>query len=70
MVVSVQLGVASRLTARDAAGFCPSITTTLPKFGQFLAGNRFTEGKATEQSSAWAGRHEELLKVPFLRTVM
>ena len=43
-----------------------SITTTLPHFGQFLAGNRFAKGNATKLSSAWAGRHEEVLKVPFL----
>ena len=29
-----------------------SITTTLPQLGQFLAGNRFAEGKATKLSSA------------------
>ena len=39
-------------------------------FGQFLAGNRFAEGKTTKLSSAWAGRHEEVLKAPFLRTVV
>ena len=48
----------------------PSITTTLPKFGQFLAGNRFAETKDTKLSSAWAGRHGEVLKAPFLRTVV
>ena len=47
-----------------------SITTTLPQLGQFLAGNRFAEGKATKLSSAWTGRHEEVLKVHFLRTVI
>ena len=47
-----------------------SITTTLPQLGQFLAGNRFAEGKATKLSSAWTGRHEEVLKVHFLRTVV
>ena len=47
-----------------------SITTTLPQFGQFLAGNRFAEDKATKLSSAWASRHEEVLKVPCLRTVV
>ena len=36
----------------------------------FLAGNRFPEGRATKLASAWAGRHEEVLKVPFLRTVV
>ena len=36
----------------------PSITTTLPQFGQFLTGNRFAEGKATKLSSAWAGCYE------------
>ncbi len=35
-----------------------------------MAGNRFTEGKATKLSIAWADRHEEVLKVPFLRTVV
>ena len=44
----------------------PSITTTLPQFGQALAGNRFAEGKATKLSSTWAGRHEEVLTVLFL----
>ena len=42
-----------------------SITTTLPKCGQLLAGNRFAEGKSTKLSSAWAGRHEEVLKAHF-----
>ena len=42
----------------------------LVTFGQFLAGNRFAEGKTTKLSSAWAGRHEEVLKGPFLRTVV
>ena len=42
----------------------------LVTFGQFLAGNRFAEGKTTKLSSAWAGRHEEVLKAPFLRTVV
>ena len=55
---------------RFPTGGVPSITTTFPKFGQFLAGNRFAEGKATKLSSAWSGRHEEVLKVPFLRTVV
>ena len=60
----------------DAAvcGVCPlrprCVTTTLPSFGQFLAGNRFAEGKTTKLSSALAGRHEEVLKVPFWRTVV
>ena len=31
-----------------------------------LAGDRFSEGKSTKLSSAWTGRHEEVLKVPFL----
>ena len=35
-----------------------------------MAGNRFAEGKATKLSSAWTGRHEEVLKVHFLRTVV
>ena len=48
----------------------PSITTTLPQLGQFLAGNRFAEGTATKLSSAWTGRHGEVLKVHFLRTVV
>ena len=48
----------------------PSITTTLPQSGSVLAGNRFMEGKATKLSSAWAGSHEEVLKVPFLRSVI
>ena len=48
----------------------PSITTTLLRFGQFLAGNRFAKGKAARLSRAWAGRHEEALKVPFLRSVV
>ena len=48
----------------------PSITTTLPQFSQFMAGNRLTEGKATKLSIAWAGRHEEVLKVLFFRTVV
>ena len=43
----------------------PSITTTLPQCGQLLAGNRFAEGKATKLSSAWAGRHGEVLKAHF-----
>ena len=47
-----------------------SITTTLPKFGQFLAGNRFAETKDTKLSSAWAGRHGEVPKAPFLRSVV
>ncbi len=47
-----------------------SITTTLLRFGQFLAGNRFAKGKAARLSRAWAGRHEEVLKVPFLRSVV
>ena len=53
--------------ARDSR---PSITTTLLRFGQFLAGNRFAKGKAARLSRAWAGRHEEVLKVPFLRSVV
>ena len=36
----------------------------------FLAGNRFAEGKATKLSSAWAGRYEEVLKVPIILTVV
>ena len=52
----------------------PSITTTLPPFGSHLVSfwpeNRFAEGKTTKLSSAWAGRHEEVLKGPFLRTVV
>ena len=48
----------------------PSITTTLPQFGQFLGGTCFAEGKATKLSSVWSGRHEEVLKVPLLRTVV
>ena len=44
---------------------CPSITTTVPQFGQALAGNRFAEGMATKLSSAWAGSHEGL-QGPFL----
>ena len=44
--------------------------THVPQFGQFLAENRFAEGKATKLSSAWAGRHEEVLKILFLRTVV
>ena len=48
-----------------------SITTTVPQFGQFLAWNRFAEGKAAAKlSSAWAGVHKEVLKVPSLRTVI
>ena len=47
-----------------------STTTTVPQFGQLLAGNRFAEGKATKLSRVWASRHEEVLKVPFLRTVV
>ena len=35
-----------------------------------MAGNRFAEGKATKLSSTWAGSHEEVLKIPFLRTVV
>ena len=35
-----------------------------------MAGNRLTEGKATKLSIAWAGRHEEVLKVLFFRTVV
>ena len=46
------------------------ITTTLPQFGQFLGGTCFAEGKATKLSSVWSGRHEEVLKVPLLRTVV
>ena len=42
-----------------------NITTTLPQCGQLLAGNRFAERKATKLSSAWAGRHEEVLKAHF-----
>ena len=47
-----------------------SITTTLPQFGRFLAGNRFAEGKATKLSSAWAGRYEEVFKVPIMPIVV
>ena len=47
-----------------------SITTTFPQFSQFMAGNRFTEGKSTKLSIACVGRHEEVLKVPFFRTVV
>ena len=47
-----------------------SITTTLPQFSQFMAGNRLTEGKTTKLSITWAGRHEEVLKVLFFRTVV
>ena len=36
----------------------------------FWPENRFAEGKATKLSSALAGRHEEVLKVPFWRTVV
>ena len=43
---------------RTIPGQPPSITTTLPQFGQFLTGNRFAEGKATKLSSAWAGCYE------------
>ena len=39
-------------------------------FGQFLAGNRFAEGKSTKLSSALAGRYEEVLKVPFWQSVV
>ena len=35
-----------------------------------MAGNRFAEGKATKLSSAWAGRYEEVLKVPIIPTVV
>ena len=48
----------------------PSITTTLLRFGQFLAGNRFAKSKAARLSRAWAGRYEAALKVPFLRSVV
>ena len=48
----------------------PSITTTLLRFGLFLAGHRFAKGKAARLSRAWAGRYEEALKVPFLRSVV
>ena len=47
-----------------------SITTTLLRFGQFLAGNRFAKGKAARLSRAWAGRHKEVLKVLFLRSLV
>ena len=50
----------------DKRPYAANITTTLPQFGQALAGNRFAEGKATNLSSTWAGRHEEVLKVLFL----
>ena len=60
-----------RVAATLASGVLPpSITTTLPKFGQFLARNRFAETKVTKLSSAWAGRHGEVLKAPFLRSVV
>ena len=57
-------------SSEDLYRLDPSITTTLPQLGQFLAGNRFAEGKATKLSSVWTGRHEEVLKVHFLRTVV
>ena len=57
-------------TQRELSGQISSITTTLLRFGQFLAGNRFAKGKAARLSRAWAGRHEEVLKVPFLRSVV
>ena len=41
-----------------------------PQFGQFLAGNRLAKGKATKQSSAWTGRHKEVLKAPLLQCVV
>ena len=47
-----------------------SRTRTVPQLGQALAGNRFAEGMATKLSSAWAGSHEEVFKVPFLRSVV
>ena len=53
-----------------AGKFRPSITTTLPQFGQFLAEHRFAEGNATKLPSAWVGPHEEVLKVPILGTVV
>ena len=43
---------------------------TLPQFGRFLAGNRFVEGNAAKLSSAWTGRYEQVLKVPYLRSVV
>ena len=59
-----------RVTPWGSSSAVPSITTTLPQFGQFLGGSCFAEGKATKLSSMWSGRHEEVLKVPFLRTVV
>ena len=61
-------GVIDRILEDDHQ--VPSTTTTVPQFGQLLAGNRFAEGKATKLSRVWASRHEEVLKVPFLRTVV
>ena len=55
-LAKVALGMARRMGQRDE--HLPSITTTLPQFGRFLARNRFAEGKATKLSSVQAGRHE------------
>ena len=50
--------------------YVPSITTTLSLFGQFLGGNRIAERKATRLSRVWDDSYEEVLKAPFLRTVV
>ena len=48
-LAKVALGMARRMGQRDE--HLPSITTTLPQFGRFLARNCFAEGKATKLSS-------------------
>ena len=58
------------LEPHQVAVVSTSITTTLLRFGQFSAGNRFAKGKAARLSRAWAGRHEEVLRVLVLRTVV
>ena len=63
-------GVPERIRSDNGPEFTASITTTLLRFGQFLAGIRFAKGKAARPSRAWAGRYEEALKVPFLRSVV
>ena len=55
---------------RSFSVMLPAITTTHSQSGQFLAGNRFAEGKAKKLSSPWADRHQEVLKAPFFRNVV
>ena len=58
------------ISGRAARSECPQYYNNASPIWSVFGRSRFAEGKATKLSSAWTGRHEEVFKVLFLRTVV